>query len=71
MKQSENRIKSMILLRKVVSLNSIYINESHRLYTLQIYTVCKSRVEISHRNMEIFLILKRLGDNLTPPVVFF
>ena len=71
MKQSENRIKSMILLRKVVSLNSIYINESHRLYTLQVYTVCKSRVEISHRNMEIFLILKRLGDNLTPPVVFF
>ena len=59
------------MLRKVVSLNNIYINESHWLYTLQIYTVCKSRVEISHRLMEIFLILKRLGDNLTPPVVFF
>ena len=70
MKQSENRIKSMILLRKVVSLNSIYINESHRLYTLQIYTVCKSRVEISHRLMEIFLILEKLGDNLTSPSFF-
>ena len=37
--------------------------------TLQIYIVCKSRVEVSHRHMEIFLILKRLGDNLTPRVV--
>ena len=70
MKQFENCIWSMILLREVVSLNNIYINEIHWLYTLQIYTVCKSRVEISHRLMEIFLILKRLGDNLTPPVVF-
>ena len=61
MKKSENRIWSMILLRKTVSLNNIYINESHWPYTLQI---------ISHRLMEIFLILKRLGDNLTPPVVF-
>ena len=50
----------MILLRKIVSLNNIYINESHWLYNLQIYTVCKSRVEINHRLMEIFLILKRL-----------
>ena len=33
--------------------------------TLQIYIVCKSRVKVSHRHMEIFLILKRLGDNLT------
>ena len=61
----------MILLGKIFSLNNIYINESHWLYTWQIYTVSKSRVEISHRVMEIFLILKRLGDNLTPPVVFF
>ena len=60
----------MILLRKIVSLNNIYINESHWLYTLQIYTVCKSRIEISHRLMEIFLILKRLGNNLIHPVVF-
>ena len=43
----------MILVRKVISLNNVYINESHWLYTLQIYTVCKSRVEIGHRLMEI------------------
>ena len=30
-----------------------------------------SGVDISHRFMEIFLILKRLGCNLTPPVFFF
>ena len=66
MKQSENRIESMILLRKIVSLNNVYINESNWLYTLQIYTVCKSRVEISHRLMEMFLILKRLGGQFDP-----
>ena len=56
----------MILLRKIVSLNNVYINESNWLYTLQIYTVCKSRVEISHRLMEMFLILKRLGGQFDP-----
>ena len=60
----------MILLTKIVSPKNSYINESHWLYTLQIYTVCKSPVEISLRLMEIFLILKRLRDNLTPPVGF-
>ena len=39
MKRSENRIQSMILLRKVASLKKIYLNESHWLYTLQAYTV--------------------------------
>ena len=43
----------MILARKVIPLNNVYINESHWLYTLQIYAVCKSRVEIGHRLMEI------------------
>ena len=60
----------MILHKKVVSLNNIYKNESHWLCTLQIYTVCKSRLEISHRLMEMFLILKRLEDNLITPMVF-
>ena len=60
----------MILLRKIVSLNNIYINESHWLYTLQIYTVCKSGVEISHSLLEIFLILKRLGGQFDPSCVF-
>ena len=49
----------MILLREVVSLNN---TESHWLYTLQIYTVCKSRVEISHRLMEISLNLMGFED---------
>ena len=40
-------------------------------FTLGKYIVSKSRVEISHRLMEIFLTLKRPGDNLTPPVVLF
>ena len=53
MKRSEHCIQSMILLRKVVSLKKIYLNESHWLYTLQIYTVQKSRVVISHTLMEI------------------
>ena len=66
MKQSENRIYSMILLRKIVSQNNISINESHWLYTLPIYTVCKSRVETSHRLMETFLILKGLGGQFDP-----
>ena len=61
----------MILLGKIVSLNNIYINASHWLYTLQIYTVCKSRVEISHRLMEIFLALKRLGGQFDPCCGFF
>ena len=61
----------MILLRKIVSLNNIYINESHWLYTWQIYTVSKSRVEISHRVMEIFLILKRLEWQFDPSCGFF
>ena len=60
----------MILLRKIVSLNNIYVNESHWLYNLQIYTVCKSRVEISHRLMEIFLVLKRLGGQFDPSCGF-
>ena len=47
----------MILLRKVVSLNN---TERH----WQIYTVCKSRVEISHRLMEISLNLMRFEDVL-------
>ena len=38
----------MISLRKVASLKYIYINENHWLYTLQICSVWKSRVEISH-----------------------
>ena len=54
----------MILHRKIVSLNNIYMNEGNWLYTWQTYTVSKSRVEISHRFMETFLILKRLWDNL-------
>ena len=61
----------MILLRKIVSLNNIYLNESHWLYTLQIYTVCKSGVEISHRLMEIFLILKRLRGQFDLSCGFF
>ena len=61
----------MTLLRKIVPLKNIYINESHWLYSWQIYTVSKSRVEISHRVIEIFLILKRLGNSLAPSVVFF
>ena len=32
MKWSENRIYSIILLRKVVSLKSIYLNESYTVY---------------------------------------
>ena len=40
-------------------------------YTLQIYTVCKSRVEISRKFMEIFLILKRLGGQFDPSRSFF
>ena len=55
----------MILLRKVVSLNNIDLNENHwqmKIRILQVYTVCKSRVEISHRLMEIFLILEGWGQ---------
>ena len=47
MKQSENRIYSMILLRKW------NINKSHWLHTLQIYTVWKPPVEISHTHGNI------------------
>ena len=47
----------MILLRKVISLKSNYSNESHWLYSLQIYTVQKSRVTIRHTLMEISLNL--------------
>ena len=61
----------MILLRKIVTLNNIYINESHWPYTLQIHTVCKSRIEIRHKLMEIFLILKRLGGQFDPFCGFF
>ena len=42
----------MKLFRKVVSLKNIYVNESHWLYTLQTYTVCKSAVEMNHMFME-------------------
>ena len=52
----------MILLRKVISLKSIYSNESHWLYTLQIYTVQKSRVTIRHTLMEISLNLIGFTD---------
>ena len=47
----------MILLRKVVSLKSISINESYWLYTSQIYTVCKPPVEMSQTLGEISLNL--------------
>ena len=56
---------------KIVSLNNIYINESHWLYTWQIYTVSKSGVEISHRVMEIFSVLKRLEWQFDPSCGFF
>ena len=62
MEQSENRIYSMILLRKVFSLKNVYINETHWLYNLQIYTVCKCRVEISQMLMEISLNLVGFTD---------
>ena len=62
MKRSENCIQSMILRRKVVSLKNIYVNESHWLYTLQIYTVWKSLVEISHTLMEVTLNLMAFTD---------
>ena len=42
-------------------MKNIYINESHWLYTLQIYTVCKSSVEISHTHMEELLNLMGFG----------
>ena len=47
----------MTLFRKVASLKNIYINESHWLYTFQIYTICKSSVETSHTLMEELLNL--------------
>ena len=54
----------MILLRRTVFLKNIYMNESHWLYTWQVYAVSKFPVEISDRVMEKFLILKTLRDNL-------
>ena len=51
----------MILRRKVVSLKNIYVNESW-LYTLQIYTVWKSLVEISSTLMEVTLNLMDFTD---------
>ena len=62
MKRSENRIQSMILIRKVVSLRNICLNESRRLYTLQIYSFYKSRVATSHTYMEISLNLMCVTD---------
>ena len=42
------------------------------LHFANIYSyICKSRVEISHRLMKIFLILKRLGGQFDPSCVFF
>ena len=52
----------MILRRKVVSLKNIYFDESQWLYTLQVYTVKKSRVEISHTLMNISLNLTGFTD---------
>ena len=52
----------MILRRKVVSLKNIYFNESQWLYTLQIYTFKKSRVEISHTLMNMSLSLTVFTD---------
>ena len=63
-------LEHMILLRKVVSRDNIYINESHWPYTLQIYIVCKFWVEISHRLMKIFFILKGWGT-IWPTLWFF
>ena len=63
-------LEHMILLRKVVSRDNIYINESHWPYTLQIYTACKFWVEISDRLMKIFFILKGWGT-IWPPLCFF
>ena len=42
MKQSENRVA------QESCFSEKYVNESHCLYTLEIYTIWKSRVEISH-----------------------
>ena len=64
-------LEHMILLRKVVYPDNIYINESHWPYTLQIHTVCKFWVEISHGLMKIFFILKGWSDNLAQFVFFF
>ena len=61
MKQSENRIYSMILLRKAVPL-TLQCLYCHWLYNLQIYTVCKSPIEISHTLMEISLNLIGFTD---------
>ena len=66
MKQSETVFRAWYYLGKLFPWTIFLINDSHWLYTLQIYTVCKSRVEISHRLMEIFLILKRLGEQFDP-----
>ena len=62
MKWSENRIESMILRKKVVSLKNIYVNENHWVCTLQSYTVWKSLVEITHMLMEISLNLVGFTD---------
>ena len=51
-----------MLRRKVVSLKNIYVNESHSLCTLEIYTIWKYWVEISHTLMEISLNLKGFTD---------
>ena len=48
MKLSGNRIYSMKLFTKVVPQKIIYINESNWLNTLQIYTVGKPPLKISH-----------------------
>ena len=48
MKLSGNRIYSMKLFTKVVPLKNILMNESNWLNTLQIYTVGKSPLKISH-----------------------
>ena len=52
----------MILPRKIVSQKNIHENESHCLYTLQIYTVWKFLVEISHTHMKITLNLMGFTD---------
>ena len=54
-------IFGLILLRKVVFLKNTYINESNCL-TLEIYTVCLFRIEVSHTVMEISLNLMGFTD---------
>ena len=60
-----------MLLRKIVSLNNIYMKESHWLYIWQIYTVSKSRVEISHRVNGNILNPKKAGGQFDPTPLWF